>query len=407
MKSVYYSSSGTAGVGIANNYALNVSVAPNLFGSGALLYTSSYPAKSYNGGKFSKMWIDIAYNTRATNTLIQFINNGVVGNQSITIPAGATGRFVDASNSDTVIAGDSYAIGVTFPVGGGTIGHVGIGGICEDTTSPYLSKFGNLGSMVFNNYTRYGGLSSISIAQTIDEVNTMQVKAGGTLKKLTARVYANNHSVDITINTRINGADGNMSIVIPANTTGFFEDITHTDTIVAGDTVNLKGFSTAAATGIITAVICTDYESSELGTIYGNTSSALTISASTTHYLRPNGSATSTITQAQAQMYVPGSFTIKNARLRTWLNNFTTPVTCTLQKNGVDTAITFDIPAGSGNGAWGDYTNTIDVVEGDLLNWKIVGGPSGTATIYSIGLDYTETSTPSSGGGDLLLLGVG
>src|SRR5690606_4958251 len=104
MKTFFSATSSAIGVSVANNYALTSGTAPGIVGSGAVLWTSSFFNKSYNGGEFSKLWVQIGGNTRTSDTLIRFVNNGSVGNQSITIPAGATGIFADVTNSDVVTA---------------------------------------------------------------------------------------------------------------------------------------------------------------------------------------------------------------------------------------------------------------------------------------------------------------
>jgi hypothetical protein len=410
MKSIWYGGSGAAGVGMANNYALANAIAPNLVGSGTVLYsTPSYFTKSFNGGTFSGLWIYIPSNTRVTDTLIRFINNGVVGNQILTIPAGATGFFQDTTNSDVVTAGNHYAIGVTFPVGGNTISYSQIGGMMEDATSPYLSKFMCLGSATLNGVTRYGGLAGTALAQTLDTIQATTMTSAGTLKRLTARVYVNSCTADITVKSRINGADGNLTLTIPAATTGFFEDTTNSDTIAANDLVNLVG-TAGASTGSANFGICSDFESSGSTIITGNVVSALSgITPGTGKFYRLNCSGSTNVLQVQAQMYCPGTFRIKNARVRLWTNGHNADSTWTLQKNGVDTSVVLTIPALT-TGEFIDSVDTVDVVAGDLLNWKLDMPGAGNATVYGMSFDVEDPTPPppsGGGGGNLLLMGVG
>jgi hypothetical protein len=69
-------------------------------------------------------------------------------------------------------------------------------------------------------------------------------------------VSANTHSTSTVITFRINGANGNQTITIPASTTGYFEDAVNTDAVVVNDDVNFQivrgtgGSSTFANIGV-------------------------------------------------------------------------------------------------------------------------------------------------------------
>jgi hypothetical protein len=60
----------------------------------------------------------------------------------------------------------------------------------------------------------------------------------------------------------------------------------------------------------------------------------------------------------------------------------------TIRKNGVDTAITLTIPAGSSIGTYSDITNSVSFVAGDLISVKAVNNAlatSGNITAISLG----------------------
>lgn len=408
MKSIWYGGAGAAGIGIANNYALTNGVAPVLIGSGSVLYsTPSYFTKSYNGGTFSGLWVYIAYNTRVTDTLIRFINNGSVGNQILTIPAGATGFFQDTTNSDVVTAGNHYAVGVTFPVGGNTIGYSQLGGIMDDASGLYVSKLISAGGATINATTRYGGIGGNGLGQTVEGLQTVRMTSAGTFKNLTARVYVNTCTADVTLNLRKNTANGNLTVTIPAATTGFFEDITNSDTVAVNDLIALAG-TAGASTGSLSLSMCTDFESSDSTFLSGATAGALSgVTPGLNKYFRLNCSAGGAVTQAQAQMYCPGNFTVKNAGIRLWSNSHNAVSTWTLQKNGVDTSIVLSVPASTA-GEFVDLVNTVDAVVGDLLNWRLDMPGSGNGAIYRMSFSVEELIAPSGGGRkNLPLLGVG
>jgi len=408
MKSLIYAGSGAAGVGIRNNYALTSGTSPSIIASGAILYTTSFQNKSYNGGTFSGMWVYIPSNTRVTDTLIRFVNNGVVGNQSITIPAGATGFFADTINTDTVVAGDEYAIGVTFPVGGNTINISQLGMLYDDSSGNYVSKYCGTGSAVLNNITRYTGMAGNSGGAATAATEGRQqttINADGAIKNLTIRAYVNSHTADITYTVRVNGVNSGCTVTVPAGTLGFYEDTVNTVAVVAGDVVTIET-TAGASTGTLTCVLGLDYESSGLATVTGSLSGSLTgITPGLGKFYRLNCSGARNLLLVQSQLYVTGNYTVKNPRVRIWTNGHNATSTWTLQKNGVDTAAVLSVPATT-PGEFVDSVNTVDCVPGDLLNWKLDMPGAGNSTVFSMAFDVVE---PASGADDsrMVLFGVG
>lgn len=61
--------------------------------------------------------------------------------------------------------------------------------------------------------------------------------SAGILERMAVQINANGQAGITIWKIRINGVDGNQTISIPASTTGFFQDVTNTDTIAVGDLV--------------------------------------------------------------------------------------------------------------------------------------------------------------------------
>ena len=59
----------------------------------------------------------------------------------------------------------------------------------------------------------------------------------GTLSNLTISVYLNEFSGNNVFTMRVNGGDGNQTVTVSGETTGRFEDTSHTDSIDADDLV--------------------------------------------------------------------------------------------------------------------------------------------------------------------------
>lgn len=66
------------------------------------------------------------------------------------------------------------------------------------------------------------------------------------LRRLGLHVNTNTEAGAVTWKIRINGADGNLTISIPAATTGFFQDVSNSDVVSVGDLVNYQVTGVAA-----------------------------------------------------------------------------------------------------------------------------------------------------------------
>lgn len=73
----------------------------------------------------------------------------------------------------------------------------------------------------------------------------------GTLSHLGVNVTANTVDAACTVRSRINGANGDLSISITASTTGTFEDTTNSDSVAANDLLAIQ-YSRPTSTGSIT-----------------------------------------------------------------------------------------------------------------------------------------------------------
>lgn len=71
------------------------------------------------------------------------------------------------------------------------------------------------------------------------ELNAKMLSAGGTYSMMSIFVSANGGNT-ATLTSRVNGANGNQTISIGSGATGWFQDTTHSDTVVDGDLVNMK-----------------------------------------------------------------------------------------------------------------------------------------------------------------------
>lgn len=103
-----------------------------------------------------------------------------------------------------------------------------------------LVGFGLLLSVVgVNEYFPFQGLYDPG-----DEANSnFTIRLAGTFSSLYISAYDNGMTEITTITSRKNGADGNITISIPATTTGEYSDTAHSDSISAGDEFNWEAYT--------------------------------------------------------------------------------------------------------------------------------------------------------------------
>lgn len=82
----------------------------------------------------------------------------------------------------------------------------------------------------------------------IERQNVMP--ASYTMRNLTIQVNLNASLTTVTLNLRINGANGNQSITVPAGTTGTFTDSVNTDLVVFGDLLAYQNLITVGGAPI-------------------------------------------------------------------------------------------------------------------------------------------------------------
>lgn len=185
--------------------------------------------------------IYISVNTRGTTSTFVSRKNTANGNLSISIGAGVTGMLSDLVNTDSLVAGDLYCWGKTNGTGAGALTPVFAQSHLVYTSSIYDS---------FSTSTAIGGVTRAAsgtpsyvapFGTTFGTFNATEnnrkqaVPSAVTLSKFSLNVTANTYSVSATGNVRKTGANGNGNVTITNAVTGVFEDVTNSDSFIAGD----------------------------------------------------------------------------------------------------------------------------------------------------------------------------
>ena len=190
-------------------------------------------------GTLAFLQVYISQNDLSTDSHIRLRINGANKTQDIIIPAGMTGLFEDQIHSDAVAAGDLVTISATSGIGTGFLAFK-FAAICFTATSGSAADMLGMADLEAGQWTGaiyipIGGYGRAGTAVESDVKTRIGFPA--TLSKLRFYVRDNARSDITTVRLRINGSDGNQVQVVPAGTTGWFEDDVNTDIVGENDDV--------------------------------------------------------------------------------------------------------------------------------------------------------------------------
>ncbi len=207
------------------------------------------------------------------------------------------------------------------------------------------------------------------------------VRRAYTFSELFVRIVANLTISASVYRLRINGANGNQSVTIPAGTSGTFEDLVNTDILVAGDSINSQ-YVLGATAFVITTVIAYKVEADVFQPLIGTSDGLLSgVSFGATRFSGVIGAATAVVTEADVQYRVRFAATYRNLQFVSRSNTVDGASTVRLRINGVNGNQSITVPA-STSGSFEDLINTDNISTNDLINFSIVtGGAAGTLSI--------------------------
>jgi len=192
---------------------------------------------------FSALMTYVYFNSADAAIVFTFRKNGADGNQTLSIPAGTTGKFQDAVNTDSVSTGDDLSTKIDVSAVTTDLGAITAltSYVVEDADAAvtYLQSMSSWldGDEFVDGSTKYSsvnGVLSWPSAYSDYDNNYIRTRSAMTWDNLRVYVPTNeNTKTTQTVNSYIFDAVGNQSISIPG-TTGTFEDIVSSDSVAAG-----------------------------------------------------------------------------------------------------------------------------------------------------------------------------
>ena len=349
----------------------------------------------------SKLFVRVVTNNLTGITTVRSRKNSGNGNQSVSIGAGVTGTFEDNANSDSLVSGDY--INSQSVAGAGTSIRISVIAYKLESTGsvPPLGSCRPMGESVNFGLTRYSRIEGRPDVGTIEWYHHYIFRVSATLSYF--RVYVNSNTLNgaSTFRTRVNDANGNQSVSIPATATGEFEDVGASDNISVGNTVNFQMVAGGAA-GTIKFSLA-QLKSTSTGRQTGL--SKFTNGFGTTVYTLIEGYEGDAI-ESRSQLLVRTPFLAKNFYVNVYLNTADGASTLKTRKSGVDGNLSVSVGATT-TGEFEDITNSDAFTVTDYANFKIVtGGTAGLIYIGVIGFEQQQLS-PASGSIAIRLLEAG
>ena len=196
------------------------------------------------------MRINVAANARSTTTTYKFRLNGADGNMSIPVTASSTGWFEDASNSDSLAAGDYFDFSLTTGTGTGSI-TTQTAYVQLDDASTSVGIISSGAGSLNTNQTRYWGVIGGAIGTATEDDAEFSMRGSGTIRNFNIQVASNTSDQTTTFTARKNNADTAITFDVTATSAGNFGDAVNSFTYADGDEISLKGVRAAGGSGTI------------------------------------------------------------------------------------------------------------------------------------------------------------
>ncbi len=337
-----------------------------------------------------RMAINVTQNNLSGSTTVRSRKNGANGNQVITVAAGETGTFQDLTHTDSLLDGSTFNTRVITAAGTGTI---------TFTVISYLLDGESILGGTVNLQQNFGETWFTDVwsnnAVTATETNAKYTfRSACTLSHL--RVYVDANTVDgtTTIRTRINGINGSQTVSVTASAVGTFEDIINSDTVSAGNTVDLQ-IVTGGTTGQISIRLIHVKQSVNRILAFGYVAGQELSGGTTQYYPCEGDTATPCTTESQVQIPARTDYKGKNLFVRIITNTLTGTAVFRTRINGAYNNLVVSVLAGT-TGAFEDTISEDLVGSADLVDLEVITLGTGSIIFTLIGFEQQVLTVPGT-----------
>ena len=328
------------------------------------------------GGTASLMDVQIDANASSGTSSVTLHNQTTNASLTLTVSigAGATGKFADLTHSDPITAGSRYDLQiVTGATGGMTFGIIAI--TFDAGGSNVMQKMVQ-GYDLFHSASGFFHWSGSIVNTNNDSATRAITGCAGTWKNLDLNIGSNARTTTSVYTSRINGANGTMTVSVGSGATGLFSDLIHVDSLGASDQVN---WATTLNAGDV-ATIVTSFCASEFYPASGSTSYPIICSSDTgasqnfnvTTFYPISGDPVANASESTQQIqFRSGPITVSQYGVNIVTNTIATSSTAfRLRVNGANSAISVGVGAGV-TGQLRNVASQVVLVSGDLVNHSV------------------------------------
>lgn len=342
----------------------------------------------------------VGVNATGSSRVVRVRKNGANGNQSVSPTNTTAGVYADTTNSDSLASTDNFTISYASS---GTPTYYFTRVVFTATTN-HATFFCQTGTNAYNSSTTfYSNCVGVNINPATEGLAKLRISSAGTAKSFNSYLLTNTlgGGAAATLQSRLNGSNGNLLITYTNGVAGLYEDTTHTDTLAVGDDYcfvrtitagsgniapKATGFAVENTTGSTNDVFAATGSSS------GTTRSA---SASNTYYPIAGSIHSGSTTEANNTIQHGFAATVTRLRCLVTSNSYSAAGTLKSRKAGADGNLTVSITAGV-TGVYEDTTHSDSVAATDNYCAAIVGGTSGSITLFWIGATEQEQSNDTN-----------
>ena len=366
-------------------------------------------------GTWSNIRCRVSTNTVTAASSFNSYVNLLPGNQSVTITASTTGWFEDTSNTDTIAAADEFAYELESGATGTTLGIKQVSSVfdSDNDTVTLLGCSSSGSSGLSASQTWYFPVIGGRDRNDTEANREYRVGEPGTWQDASITVGTNGHDTATTIRARVNAANGNQIITVPANTGGTVrEDTTNTDVLSADDDIAWQVVTGAATSGqfnvekIGSNLVSTDDE--WFSAIHGGRQRISTGPLNTYYWPIRGEMSFPESTEADAQIEAKFDFTAKEMIAKLERVAGSVSVTYRFRVNGANGNQV--ITGVTAVGVYTDTVNTDTIVDGDDICFEVSSLDQGnnfdTNYVGFIGKNAAAPAGPSLAG-SLASMGVG
>lgn len=365
-------------------------------GDGTRMTTNELDAQALmrTAGVISNMGLRTSTNSVNNNVIVTLRNNAVSTAMSVTITAGATGYWEDTIDTVTIAAGDKLSL---LSAASGTTGTYVLYGVKLEfdtltSTTNSITRMGATNPALNTGHTAASTtwyyplntrLPTTTGTNTVETGAQVTQQYAGTYRNLACYIALNARTTNTTIRFRKNTANGNQSIVIPGGgaDTGWFEDTTNSDSVVANDLVNYSITNGTGTLAISISSIMVGFQTTTdpgVGALMTANTTVASISNNATQHAPISGMLSTGLvnTEALMQYAIRDTMSFKGLTIKVVGNTNNAPVV-KLRVATADSLLSIAV-ASSTTGTFSNLVNTVTIASGDMVNYKVTTGATGT-----------------------------